>query len=347
MPGALLSGVLPFIYSQGDRLKNKLSQVLADPIGVAQQAAGQIQDSAREQSALMAAAFADPQRPFLPTDSNALAQAVQNVQAGPLSMAPAGITVYHGSPHTFDAFDSSKIGTGEGAQAYGHGLYLAENPKVAEDYRQALSTYHTTLNGQPLTPDHPQFSAAMAIGAKGYDAALKQAQDAQKFGFLTPDFAAQEIERIKALKGADIQSVKQGNVYKVDLPDPAVAKMIDWDKPMSQQPPNVQQAWQATKAQLPPNAIDDLGGDLSMLYGKDVMPEDFLGTMQSIGGNQAFGESLLAKQGVPGVRYLDRGSRTNGVGTSNFVVFPGQESQLQILERNGQPLSSMLKRPQQ
>src|SRR5258706_8248564 len=33
------------------------------------------------------------------------------------------ITAYHGSPHDFDRFDLSRIGTGEGAQAYGHGLY--------------------------------------------------------------------------------------------------------------------------------------------------------------------------------------------------------------------------------
>ena len=48
------------------------------------------------------------------------------------------IKVYHGSPHKFDKFDMSKIGTGEGAQAYGHGLYYAESPKVANDYAQKL-----------------------------------------------------------------------------------------------------------------------------------------------------------------------------------------------------------------
>ena len=39
--------------------------------------------------------------------------------------AAEGITAYHGSPHTFDKFSMDKIGTGEGAQAYGHGLYFA------------------------------------------------------------------------------------------------------------------------------------------------------------------------------------------------------------------------------
>src|SRR6056297_1915248 len=47
--------------------------------------------------------------------------------------------LYHGSPHDFDKFSMDKIGTGEGAQAYGHGLYFAENEDVARGYRDALS----------------------------------------------------------------------------------------------------------------------------------------------------------------------------------------------------------------
>ena len=50
------------------------------------------------------------------------------------------IKAYHGSPYDFERFDMSKIGTGEGAQAYGHGLYFAENhePMAREIY--ALTT---------------------------------------------------------------------------------------------------------------------------------------------------------------------------------------------------------------
>src|SRR5262245_438695 len=55
---------------------------------------------------------------------------------GALGAGP-GIRAYHGSPHDFERFDLSKIGTGEGAQAYGHGLYFAENPKTAKAYREA------------------------------------------------------------------------------------------------------------------------------------------------------------------------------------------------------------------
>ena len=41
--------------------------------------------------------------------------------------------------HELGAFDSSKIGTGEGAQAFGHGLYFAERKATAADYQNILS----------------------------------------------------------------------------------------------------------------------------------------------------------------------------------------------------------------
>lgn len=58
--------------------------------------------------------------------------------------AMRGIIAYHGSPHSFDKFDLSKIGTGEGAQAYGHGLYFAESEPVARSYRDANQTFKTS-----------------------------------------------------------------------------------------------------------------------------------------------------------------------------------------------------------
>ena len=68
------------------------------------------------------------------------------------TMPMAGITAFHGSPHKFSKFDMSKIGTGEGAQAYGHGLYFAENPKVAKDYKEKLGNLPNMIHydGTPL-----------------------------------------------------------------------------------------------------------------------------------------------------------------------------------------------------
>ena len=52
----------------------------------------------------------------------------------------AGMTkVFHGSPHLFKNWDFKKMGSGEGAQAYGHGGYFAGNKGVGQYYYDALS----------------------------------------------------------------------------------------------------------------------------------------------------------------------------------------------------------------
>ena len=48
-------------------------------------------------------------------------------------------SAWHGSPHDFDKFDLGKIGTGEGAQAHGWGLYFAKKKSVSKNYQKVLS----------------------------------------------------------------------------------------------------------------------------------------------------------------------------------------------------------------
>jgi hypothetical protein len=63
------------------------------------------------------------------------------------------IRAYHGSPHDFDKFDLSKIGTGEGRQGFGHGLYFAEKEDVAKSYRdlgqQPGKMYEVDIRADP------------------------------------------------------------------------------------------------------------------------------------------------------------------------------------------------------
>ena len=93
-----------------------------------QQGAASILGETAGMLAPMAVAAKAPQiaRGLLQAEANAMAPRTLNPQTGAI--------VWHGSPHKFDKFDSSKIGTGEGAQAYGHGLYFAESPEVAGQY---------------------------------------------------------------------------------------------------------------------------------------------------------------------------------------------------------------------
>ena len=156
---------------------------------------------------------------------------------------------------------------------------------------------------------------------------------------------------------------KPGSIYKVDLPDEQIARMLDWDKPLSQQAPEVQRAaamfgpkaGELTGQELYKkaagfdpmvNVASKSGGDESVLRrffpkATDAQIAQAIAASKRAGANDAIAAQMLRDAGIPGIRYLDGGSRGAGQGTSNFVVFPGNENILQILERNGQPLGLM------
>ena len=63
-------------------------------------------------------------------------------------------TAYHGSPHRFSQFTLDHIGTGEGAQAHGWGLYFAREKNIANDYRERLRKGRS--RGQLFEVDIPE-----------------------------------------------------------------------------------------------------------------------------------------------------------------------------------------------
>ena len=254
------------------------------------------------------------------------------------------LTVFHGSPHKFSKFEAKKIGTGEGAQAYGHGLYFAENPAVARQYQESLSDFDMLVDGKPFNPANPAHRAALEVKQRGGDVAIKdivanynqQIKDLKSRNVQWADELAkskeEELPFIKSEKLPVYSESTKGSLYTVDLPDEQIAKMLDWDKPLSQQP------WQMKR--ISP-LLEDSGISANLipkLTGKDIMAVD--GPMSSwFGVNRTpkmFAEGLR-QEGIPGIRYLDQGSRGKG-GTSNFVVFPGEESKLRIMEVNGKPV---------
>ena len=285
-------------------------------------------------------------------------------------------TVWHGSPHKFDKFDSSKIGTGEGAQAYGHGLYLAESPAVAKEYQAALGAGRGSTDADTIA------RLLDSVGGNSAKAAAVARQRAQ--------YANIPGGKEKLLAMADKLEAgfdPRGNLYKVDLPDNAIARMLDWDRPLSQQAPEVSNALKSLigdvtgggfdLSRAPRNlrnafstsGIESAEQALAAKYGAkktstgwvdksgrpiaqdavDKMLAKFGGRgyenagqlyndLAHVAGSQSDISAALRNNGIPGIRYLDGGSRGAGQGTSNYVVFPGNEGLLQILERNGVPI---------
>ena len=137
-------------------------------------------------------------------------QRITPMLANALSDEGKGIIAYHGSPHDFDRFDMSKIGTGEGAQAYGSGLYFAENEGVAKAYRDTLA------------PDHAKYAAGnykAVYGDGALDAAMR-------------DGDTVAAEYLKAEKEGTAKA--PGHMYQVRI-NANPEDFLDWDKPLSQQ----------------------------------------------------------------------------------------------------------------
>jgi hypothetical protein len=82
------------------------------------------------------------------SDLDATLERIQQA-GGKVRMAHGGLyqRAWHGSPHVFERFDSSKIGTGEGAQVYGYGHYFSSQRQIAEWYRKKLAGSPRVLVG--------------------------------------------------------------------------------------------------------------------------------------------------------------------------------------------------------
>ncbi len=288
------------------------------------------------------------------------------LQAGENAMIPrtlnpqTGAIVWHGSPHKFDKFDASKIGTGEGAQAYGHGLYLAENKGVADEYATKLSKSIVDFTNRPINPvevsiqqklqslaDRTQSGSKLDEINKVFDSYLSPSlttwnprhPQANSYNGMAP-IDGEKLARVMELRDAAKRLGRpdlgdSGSLYKVDLPDEHIARMLDWDKPLSQQHPDVQKALNGIETNFP--EIPDF--NLRKWMDADPLASTWHNVLQrDLGADPAMISGTLKDRGIPGIRYLDGGSRGAGQGSSNFVVFPGNEDILKIMERNGKGL---------
>jgi hypothetical protein len=326
----LLGGVLPAIYSGADQLKRQVYGLLTNPQEQAQRAAQSLLQSRAERQALMARTFANPERPFQVTDQAGLAQLGTDVLTGELGIAPIGMIAYHGTPNLVQGkFDMSKVGTGEGQQAFGHGMYFAENPNVAASYtgKEGVIPNSVLYQGKSYPWGSETANLLVDVNKFGVEQAKKMYPNQAKF-----------IDEVKPLE----IGFQSGNLYKVDIPDEKIPTMMDWDKSLGEQSAEVKKAIESIKKKITPEMKEELGGNLNLLFGKDVTPSQFLNTLEIIHpeGITGIGEQWLNQAGVKGIRYLDNTSRDAGKGTSNFVVF--DPTDVKILERNNEPFEGLL-----
>jgi hypothetical protein len=239
---------------------------------------------------------------------------------------------YQGSPHKFEPtpnnplgeLDSSKIGTGEGAQAFGHGIYIAESRKVGEGYRDAL---------RPGKGDKDEDVIARLFDATKGDASEVAAELRKRANRADTPEGKNRLETMASRVEAGFNP--KGYLYTLDLPDEMIDRMLDWDKPLSGQSAAVKKAlkdsgiWKKYKDNL-----SDFRSPKDT-RNKNMRGENIQAFIEYLsGGDKAKASQMLREIGIPGIRYLDAGSRGDtDVRTRNFVVFPGEEKKVKVLRR--------------
>lgn len=239
--------------------------------------------------------------PFLLAANDSRAALPAIVAQGVESAQPQGIRAYHGSPHDFDRFDISKIGSGEGAQAYGHGLYFAESEDVARSYRDSLA------------PDGLGVVARGRLRQNGgdVDKTIEYLRARNNPGDDSP-FQVNGRRALAELEAARERGVSPGRMYEVDI-NAKPEQFLDWDRPLGEQIPTI-------RDKLSPFGLTDEAKSFNILQGiaERLRVDSKIRPGWDINAQVS---DELRQAGVPGIRFLDQGSRAAGDGSRNYVVF--------------------------
>ena len=276
-----------------------------------------------------------------------------------------GIIAFHGSGADFDEFRLEMIGTGEGAQAYGYGLYFTDSEDIAKFYRNTVSTgtaripYGGAEDAAQAVPDNVPFVDVDGYRSYSIEDAEKVLESVltKQYGGEPPepsivDFNLEILKRSGVLNAEmpdgtkasllmnqagdqfTLTPVKErtGKMYKVAL-SPKPDELLDYDLPLSQQPEMLK-------------LIDDAHGDSEIILkqaGLDPATATGGQLVNALGGiaqtieQQKAGADFLLKAGIPGIKYRASGSRGAGVtdeaAERNYVIF--DDSAIKILEKYG------------
>jgi hypothetical protein len=342
--------LLADIFSAGNTAKRKIKAFAADPLASIEQFVNQRNAQAGEfnrlgtiaEDALYNRMMGKPVNP----DQQAAFNQVNDILASAYN--PMGITVYHGSPYLFGRFDPMKVGTGEGAQAYGVGAgYTAEARPVAEGYRKAVKDMGTIKN----------------INAQLSDLVKVMDEDAvsgayRKFKSDRGRQAAEQYDQLMAKR--DEVRTAPGYLYQGDIPDETLPNYLNWDLPINQQSAEVRPVLDKVINTVINKDVEKVMKQINKSVGNfkfenvraanvyqfladkyEQEAKKLIKKGQNIADPKLYGQQkaseLLNQEGVRGIRYWDNQSRLEGQGTSNFVPFNPEDFRIEQI--NDVPLA--------
>jgi hypothetical protein len=188
-------------------------------------------------------------------------------------------------------------------------LYFAENPAVAGDYQKTISSdVFKAKDGALFDPATLEHLNVRSIARRGdLDSAISKAKEIAGGDSPVAAHAARDLEVLENLKARGGIEKHDGNLYRVEINRDAVGRMVDWDKPLSEQPDAIRAAIENSK--IPEiwqkqigHSIDINKPQIDMIY--KVLADEFGGADAASG--------YLKSIGISGIRYLDQGSRNVG-----------------------------------
>lgn len=242
-------------------------------------------------------------------DGSADISAPMGLMMGMVSPSPGGgIRAFHGSPFRFDRFDSARINSGEGAQAYGHGLYFVDDLPVARAYRDDLSAGYGILGLSPRGAVEREIQSWLqnARNDAGFMPARYDITDWLR-GRSLGDHSASDVSA--ALTNM-LGRVNHGHVYEVNLGvDPARMMALDEGRQTAQ-------VVQSLRSMGLPDNLPSGRHYTRELARRGMAPEQTA--------------DALLNAGIPGMRYRPGPNEPN-----HYVMFPGQDNLIQIIRRYG------------
>ena len=204
---------------------------------------------------------------------------------------------FHGSPHDFDKFSMDAIGTGEGAQAYGHGLYAGEAQGTGfQYYKQGLEK---NLN-RPLSMVEEAVAKKKASGLSPMDAMGELADEGWEFDGIQ--------------KSLDTIYNNPARFYQVEI-DASPDEFLDWDKLLDDQPEILNKIRATDWGEYAEEGAKDLAANMGQNPGGDTLHR----WLAEDGAD--FAAEQLSGSGIKGIKYKDGFSRGADGGTSNYVIF--------------------------
>jgi len=226
------------------------------------------------------------------------------------------VEAYHGTSVKFDKFKTEKIGTGEGSQTFGWGLYFTSKKEIAKDYakRQAKESNTLEIDGQVINgaDDLARYYPDIAKHVGWSEMVLAAQDNAPELAAETYEEYAENTAGSEEVKQAWLAAAKlfqedlvsmasEGRVYTVSVhkgKSPDEYEWLDWsDQVTSDQ-------WSEIQEYL---AEDDILTEVddAMDRGEGIAPQgqDLYEALTVVTGSPKEASLFLLKAGIDGVRY--------------------------------------------